>query len=345
MVFATNQRTKEKALLLDLNPQLSKLELGKVETVEWTVDGVAVVAGLYLPPDYTPGHKYPLVIQTHGFSRKRFSMDGAIEWSSGFAARPLAARGFLVLQLLDPVIPFSSEGNDGKRFGVTGGQAGRNLNVRGIETAIDYLDEKGIIDKERVGIVGFSRSVAFVGYLLTHSTRQFAAASLVNGVDGGYFQELVYPQFAYDKDEMNGGPSPFGEGLKTWLKESPSFSLGKVRTPLRLLELGDSNDVSELWEWFASLQLQRKPVDYIFLPDAAHLVVKPWERIVAQQGLVDWFRFWLQGYEDPDYLKRDQYRRWEHLCDIQNGSNASIPTFCIRTQFSNALPAGAPRNP
>jgi len=28
-----------------------------------------------------------------------------------------------------------------------------------------------------------------------------------------------------------------------------------------------------------------------FEADAAHLVVKPWERMVTQQGLVDWFRF------------------------------------------------------
>lgn len=312
-IFVRDQKTNKKAMLLDLNPQFGELQLGKVETIEWTADGVKLIAGLYLPPDYTPEHKYPLVIQTHGFSRQRFSMDGMNEWSSGFAARPLAAHDLLVLQLQETVSPYDYEGGDAKRFGITASQAARNLNVRGIETAIDYLDAKGIIDKERIGIVGFSRSVAFVGYLLTHSTRHFAAASLVNGIDGGYFQELVYPQFASEKDDMFGGATPFGDGLGTWLSESPSFSLGKVNTPLRLLALGNSTDVSELWEWFASLLLQRKPVEYVFLPDAAHLVVKPWERMITQQGLVDWFRFWLKDEEDPDAAKVEQYARWRQL--------------------------------
>ena len=86
------------------------------------------------------------------------------------------------------------------------------------------------------------------------------------------------------------------------------------------LALGDSTDVSELWEWFASLSLQKKPVDYVLLPDAAHFVVKPWERIVAQQGLVDWFRFWLMGEEDTDPSKADQYVRWRKLRKLQEES-------------------------
>jgi dipeptidyl aminopeptidase/acylaminoacyl peptidase len=322
-VFVFDPRTKQKALLFDLNPQFGELDLGRVETTEWTVDGVSLIGGLYLPPDYVPGRKYPLVIQTHGFAPTRFSMDGLHEWSSGFAARALAASGFLVLQ--EQKFKNQSDHDhylDAGKFGATRGQRGRSINVHGIEAAIDYLDRKGLIDKSRVGISGFSRSVSFVGYLLTHSTKHFSAASLVDGVDGGYFQELAYSQFAYDKDEMNGGATPFGEGLKTWLKESPSFSLGNVRTPLRLLALGKSTGVSELWEWFAALSLQKKPVDYVLLPDAAHLVVKPWERIVAQQGLVDWFRFWLKGEEDPDPAKAEQYVRWRELRKLQEENDA-----------------------
>jgi hypothetical protein len=37
------------------------------------------------------------------------------------------------------------------------------------------------------------------------------------------------------------------------------------------------------------------------------------ERLESQQGDVDWFRFWLQGYVDPDPSKRGQYRRWAKL--------------------------------
>lgn len=56
----------------------------------------------------------------------------------------------------------------------------------------------------------------------------------------------------------------------------------------------------EQWEWFAGLSDLEKPVDYILLPEGSHILTKPYERHVAQQGMVDWFRFWLLGEEDPD---------------------------------------------
>jgi|SRR5215469_11771759 len=36
-------------------------------------------------------------------------------------------------------------------------------------------------------------------------------------------------------------------------------------------------------------------VDFLYLPNASHLLVKPWERMTWQQGNVDWFCFWLKG--------------------------------------------------
>lgn len=39
---------------------------------------------------------------------------------------------------------------------------------------------------------------------------------------------------------------------------------------------------------------------------------------MASQGLsVDWFRFWLQGYEDPDPARAEQYKRWDELKKLQ----------------------------
>ena len=67
------------------------------------------------------------------------------------------------------------------------------------------------------------------------------------------------------------------------------------------------------WEWYSCLQRLEKPVDFIYLPDAAHILVRPSDRMVSQQGTLDWFRFWLQGYEDPDPVKAEQYKRWREL--------------------------------
>lgn len=314
-LYVSDGRTNRKSLLLDLNPQFGGLRFGRVEAIEWSVkNGIRLRGGIYFPPDYTPGKRYPLVIQTHGFSRQEeFSMDGLREWSSGFAARPLAAKGIVVLQ----GVGFATQQdhdhyNDNNAFGSTPEEAGRNLNVLGIEAVIDYLVEHGIADKNRIGIVGFSRTVCFVGYLLTHSNRHFAAANLVDGTDCGYFEEMAFPAIAWDLDNINGGAPPFGNGLQRWFRESPGFNLEKVSTPVRLLALGPGSALG-MWDWYAGLALQGKPVEFIMLPEAAHLVVKPWERLVAQEEMVDWFCFWLKGEEDRNPANAARYERWRQL--------------------------------
>src|SRR5208337_870428 len=183
-IYATSRESHRKALLFDLNPQFSHLRFGKVEAIRWkATDGHEVVGGLYLPPDYEEGKRYPLVIQTHGFQEDRFWIDGP--WSSAFAAQPLAARDIVVLQ-----VGSSSNPSENRKYTNTPGEAPRQM--AGYEGAIDYLDERGLIDRNHVGIIGFSRTVSYVSYTLTHSKYQFTAATLADGFDAGYVNFMFW---------------------------------------------------------------------------------------------------------------------------------------------------------
>jgi hypothetical protein len=104
--------------------------------------------------------------------------------------------------------------------------------------------------------------------------------------------------------------------------DAPGFNLDKVTTPVRLVALSRSS-VVEQWEWYVGLSDQDRPVDYVMLPDADHIVFKPYERQVVQQGLVDWFCFWLKGEEDPDPAKTVQFKRWRELRKFQDAENAN----------------------
>jgi len=299
-IYANDPKTKRNASLLELNPQFSELNFGKVESISWNAaDGKERTGGLFLPPDDKLQERYPLVIQTHGFWQDRFSMDGSPEWSSAFAARMLAAKGFVVLQVRG--IPVSGGPDEGPSF------------MAMIEGAIEDLGQKGLIDRDRVGISGFSRTVYEVGYILTHSKYKFSAANLVDGITGGYMDYLAWGDDS--EAALNGGP-PFGDRLELWLKNSPGFNLDKVNPPVRLVALGAAS-VLEMWEWFAGLRLQNKPVDFIAIPDGTHLLQKPWDRRIAMQGIVDWYCFWLKGEEDPNPAKSEQYARWRELRKLQ----------------------------
>jgi hypothetical protein len=303
-LFATMVDTGQKALLIDPNPQFAAINFGRVEEVNFKAsDGRWVKAGVYRPPDYVSGKKYPLVIQTHGWDPERFWIDGP--YSTAYSAMPLASKGFVVLQV------------DDEDWSKLGSLEEVNEAVAIYEGGISYLDERGLIDRARVGIIGFSRSGLFVQYALTHSNFHFAAATLADISDGGYFRYLALLNlssgFASDPEGINGG-IPFGDGLHSWTKNSPGFSLDRVTAPVRM-EADNANSISLLfeWEWFAGLTRLRRPVELVYISDGDHPLVKPWERMISQQGDVDWFCFWLEGEEDLDPAKAEQYVRWRHL--------------------------------
>jgi dipeptidyl aminopeptidase/acylaminoacyl peptidase len=311
-LVARNGHTGKRSLLMDLNPQFKTLQFGHVEEFLWTSsDGVSYRGGLYLPPYYRQGQKYPLVIQTHGWNPDEFSIDGG--YTAGYAAQALAGREIVVAQ-----VPLAAE--------LSTPQEGPN-NMAMYEGAIDELDRRGLIRRDKVGLLGFSRTGQHVRYALAFSRYPIAAAVIADGVnDGGYWQYVAEfnrePEWVGRAFEGQNGGAPYGEGLKSWLKNSPDFNLDKVHTPIRQLGFGP-HWFEYNWEPFAGLKRLREPVEMIWLPEAAHLPVKPLERMAAQQGDVDWFCFWLKAEEDPDPKKADQYRRWRALRQLQEAHSAA----------------------
>jgi hypothetical protein len=141
---------------------------------------------------------------------------------------------------------------------------------------------------------------------------RFAAAVIADGVDQSYFQYMLSaPETPAMEAERYSG-KPIGNSLETWIKSAPGFRLYELKTPLRLQAIGPASLLAE-WEIYASLKLQNKPVDMLFLPRGQHVLQNPSELMASEQGDVDWFCFWLKGEEDQGPAKGSQYERWEKL--------------------------------
>ena len=126
-----------------------------------------------------------------------------------------------------------------------------------------------------------------------------------NGLEGG----------SSFNEKMIGAPAT-GEGLQQWLKRSPSFNLDKVNAALMVVGEGPAS-LLYMWHPYAGLHYLKKPVDVVMLNTDEHTLTNPAVRMASQGGSVDWFRFWLQGYEDPDPAKAEQYKRWRGLRELQ----------------------------
>jgi dipeptidyl aminopeptidase/acylaminoacyl peptidase len=297
-------------VIWDPNPWLNDFDLGDASSYKWKDkndhewDGV-----LFKPPDYVPGQRYPVVIQTHGLSGNQFLPSGT--YTTAFAARELAGDGIVVLQVIaSDGCPYSVDPKEGP------------CNVAGFEAAVTQLTADGVADPERVGIIGFSRTCYYVLEALTTSTLHFSAASITDGVDEGYLQYVLdidlNSGMGEDEAERIIGARPFAEGLQTWLKRSPAFNMDKVTTPLQVVALGPLG-MPDMWEPYALLRELRKPVDLVMLAQqGSHILSNPAQRMVSQGGTVDWFRFWLKSEEDPDPVKSEQYVRWRELRKLQD---------------------------
>jgi len=331
LVRATSDN-HEKLLVFDPNAELLADRRRAQETiVRWrTRSGAELSAGLYLPIDYEEGKRYPVVIQTHGFEETVFAPDGFS--TTGFAAQPLAAAGFMVVQ----AHRCSKHCDTSEKYKISEGEFIKDA----WESLVDHLDGLSLIDRSRVAIQGYSRSCYHELYFLTHSSYSIAAMICTDGIDGSYLQYLLFgpenPGLADEYRSMNDGP-PFGRTLNNWLKSAPGFNLERIHTPVRLVALNDSASLLEEWEPYAGLTLQKKPVELFYLPDAIHNIVRPWERFASQQGTVDWFRFWLQGYERTSPVTEAgetsaslsaQYARWERLCRLKVSSRRSVGRHC-----------------
>jgi dipeptidyl aminopeptidase/acylaminoacyl peptidase len=197
-----------------------------------------------------------------------------------------------------------------------------------LESAVDYLDSLGLIERSRVGLVGFSMTGFSVRHALVNSEYHFAAATSAEGNDWGYWTYLVEGNFGawMSQGECPYGGPPWGSAQNRWLKDSISFHYDKINTPLRLES--DTNDdlagVLNEWENYIALKRLHKPVELIYLPHGTHMLVKPWDRLTSQQGEVDWMVFWLKGEEDPDPSKAEQYVRWHELQKLQQGENEKL---------------------
>ena len=303
ILMANDLVSGESHQIWDPNPQLAEINLGEAAVYHWhDGSGREWTGGLVKPPDYVPGHRYPLVIQTHGFNSSQFLTDGI--YTTANAARALASRGITVLQVEEPSTHWGTP------------QEAEEDGFAGYVSAIQQLTDAGIVDSSKVGIIGFSHTGWYVLDGLIQLPKEFLAATLAEYSSESFWQYLTSvdvfsSQGGTAQAELMGG-TPFGDGLQKWLAVSPGFNTDKIVTPI-LFELNNPVSLIGGWDIYAALRLQGKPVDMLYMRNGDHILMKPLERLASQEMNVDWFDFWLNGHEDPSPAKAEQYVRWRDL--------------------------------
>ena len=135
-----------------------------------------------------------------------------------------------------------------------------------------------------------------------------------NALPGRDFADAMREFFGVDN------PDEAPEGMQV---VSPALNTDRIKAPL-LMQLPE-NEARGQVELHARLARTPTPSELFAFPDENHLKFQPRHRAAAYRRSLDWFRYWLQGYADPDPAKAEQYRRWDAMRrarDEAQGSNA-----------------------
>jgi hypothetical protein len=258
--------------------------------------GGSLSIGVFWPPAFDRSKTYPIIVQTHGWSRKSFMVNGPLDANE--VGRILSAHGVIVLQLPD----IQPERGEGQAF------------MELVEDALDEMSRLGCLDINKLGIQGFSRTGFGVRYSLVNSRYRFKAASILDATDGGYFEYIGAssrsPETRAFIANLNGGAAD-PDAVAKWATTTPSFRIADGGAAILLINSAAGPSGGR--ETYIRMRSAGKPVELVLLPKAGHPPKLPAQRIVSQGLTADWFLYWLQEKRDHSPEKMGQYARWDAM--------------------------------
>ncbi len=273
----------------DLGSQVASMTLGTSEVVSWkSSDGATIEGVLRKPAGWKPGSPAPLLVIIHGGPTgvSRPSLFGA---TYVYPMESWLAKGALILEP-------NYRGSAGY------GEAFRSLNVRNlgvgdawdVNTGIDSLVAKGLVDKTKVGVMGWSQGGYISAFLTTHDSARFRAVSVGAGISNWvtyYVSTDIHP---FTRQYLKANP---WDDPDIYRKTSPMTYIKGAKAPT-LIQHGDTDlrvPVSNALELYQGLRDQGVTTRLALYKGFGHGLNKPKAVRHALQENLDWFDAHLFG--------------------------------------------------
>jgi len=288
-VFVSSTSDFAPRILTSMNDQAKSFHLATREVVQWkSSDGTSIEGVLIKPADYDPARKYPLLVVIHGGPT---GIDTPVRSSDRYYPVELfAAKGALVLKP-----NYRGSAGYGEKF--------RALNVRNLGmgdyqdviSGVDALIAKGIVDKDRVGAMGWSQGGYISAFITTFSDR-FRAVSVGAGISDWmtyYVNTDIHP---FTRQYLKATP---WEDPEIYQKTSPIFYVNKAKTPT-LIQHGDQDKrvpPPNAFELYQALKDRGVPVKLILYKGFGHPINKPKQQRAVMEHNYEWFSKYIWGEE------------------------------------------------
>lgn len=300
-VFTGDARDKRIERITHHNPVLNDMHFNNYEYVEYEArDGLLITGLLLKPVDYREGEQYPLVCQIHGGPEAAYTHG----WNTTYSTmtQMYSHNGIMVF------LPnYRASTGRGVEFGKANhGDLGGGEFTDVID-GVNYLAERGLVDRERVGITGGSYGGYFSALAATRYAGEFAASAMFIGISN-WFSDTGTSDIPWENSLVHFNLWHFKEDHRmAFMESSPIWYLERAvqpenETPLLILHGADDERVpmgqaDELWvglkmayKELRGMDLDQLPVTYIKYPRAGHGIFEVKQQVHYSETVLEFFR-------------------------------------------------------
>jgi dipeptidyl aminopeptidase/acylaminoacyl peptidase len=267
----------------DEGAQVAQWDAPINEVIAWTSqDGAQIEGVLHKPNDFKAGQRYPLLVVIHG-GPTGVSRPIPFGSASAYPIDLFVARGALVLEP-----NYRGSAGYGEKF--------RALNVRNLGvgdawdviSGVDALVAQGIVDKDRVGAMGWSQGGYISAFLSTHHSARFRALSVGAGISNWmtyYVNTDIHP---FTRQYLRATP---WDDPAIYAKTSPMTYIKQAKTPTLIQhgELDQRVPIPNAYELYQGLQDVGVTTRLVVFKGFGHGLNKPKANRAAMEQNLDWF--------------------------------------------------------
>jgi dipeptidyl aminopeptidase/acylaminoacyl peptidase len=299
-IYRTTLDSYNPMKVTDMTEQTRGWKTGSRDVILWkSKDGALIEGILWKPEGFSTDKKYPLLVIIHGgpsaTSRPVLVSGGVypyLQWLN---------KGALILQP-----NYRGSAGYGEKF--------RSLNVRNlgvgdmwdVESGVDFLIKKGMVDPDRVGAMGWSQG-GYISAFLSTNSKKFKAISVGAGISNWvtyYVNTDIHP---FTRHYLRGTP---WDDMEIYQKTSPMTNIRDASTPT-LIQHGEFDrrvPIPNAYELYQGLQDVGVDVKLIVYKDFGHGISRPKEQLAAQWHNWQWFAkyIWNEDVEIPVEMEKDK---------------------------------------
>jgi dipeptidyl aminopeptidase/acylaminoacyl peptidase len=272
--------------LTDPNPQVKQLALGDTEEITWTSkDGTKVGGVLVRPVGYERGRRYPLIVAIHGGP----AAADVLGFNGGYGAQVYAGAGYAVLL---PNYRGSTNYGLKHKTDIVG-----NYFAPGYEdimSGVDHLIAQGLVDADRMGVLGWSAGGHWSNWILVNTDR-FKAISSGAGTSN-WISMYAQSDVQRNRQFYLGDKLPYDDFDAYW-NQSPLKYIRNAKTPtmIHVVE-GDPRVPSpQSVELHMALTRIGVPTELFMYPGTTHGIPDPRNQLVKSVSEMAWMDYYVRG--------------------------------------------------